>query len=346
LPLWGISLLTRALCCLFERDCVLWKQAMEFDPTMGWKPRPNLNVHCEFEDKIYGRFHVKTDLQGFRGKGKLSESDVVVFGDSYAFGYGVDDHKAFFSGRYTTLRIKAIAAPGYNMVQELILMRQLAPYLGGKLVVWFIYFGNDLYDNLVPNLQTYRRAFIRRVNGSENWEIVTSHLRPAKWPYNPKDHSNISKMMFAGSFGANALSQRVYSACEFLIREGRDICNNAGAQLVVMSVPATYQMGERQWRRTVSRYGDLKAFNRYLPDQKMTEICSKLDVPLVAARDHLIMRHHILDEGHWNERGHRRIAELLESVYHDYPLGNRGGVDRVPSQDTVPGELRQLGMQS
>ena len=59
-------------------------------------------------------------------------------------------------------------------------MQRYAPQLQGKLVVWFIYFGNDLYDNLAPDMYGYRTPFVREANGA--WEMVTHHISPDKWP--------------------------------------------------------------------------------------------------------------------------------------------------------------------
>jgi hypothetical protein len=78
-------------------------------------------------------------------------------------------------------RIKAIGANGYNMVQELLWMRRYAPQLAGKLVVWFVYHGNDLFDNLQPNVFQYRTPFVRERHDGRGWEVVTEHVRRSPW---------------------------------------------------------------------------------------------------------------------------------------------------------------------
>src|SRR5690606_15625900 len=112
-------------------------QLIAFDPVFGWRPRPNLNTHHLMVDL----FPLSTDAQGWRGRATLAESQVVVFGDSFAAGYGVSDEH-LFANLSATPRIKPIGIGGYSMVQELLWMRALAGELAGKLVVWFIYFGN------------------------------------------------------------------------------------------------------------------------------------------------------------------------------------------------------------
>jgi hypothetical protein len=80
-----------------------------------------------------------SDAQGWPGTASIAES--VVFGDSYSFGYGVNVEASFFSECHCQARIKAIGAPAYNMVQEVLLMHQLSSHLSGKLVVWFHFRG-------------------------------------------------------------------------------------------------------------------------------------------------------------------------------------------------------------
>ena len=178
LPFWAIAWLTRAIAPLFERPHVLWQHLIEYDPHIGWKPKANLDAYyLAHRDDMLTPYHIITDAQGWPGTTSLAASQIVVFGDSFAFGYGVDIDVSY-AVLHPHIRIKAIAAPGYNMVQELLLMRQLSLQLRDKLVVWFIYLENDLFDNLMPNLLHYRMPFVRSSNGKDEWHIVTHHISP------------------------------------------------------------------------------------------------------------------------------------------------------------------------
>lgn len=319
LPFWTVAFLTRTFCRLFEPQAAPWPQIVEFDPVVGWKPKANLDTYCSF---AAGVFHVKTDAQGWRGRASIEESKVVVIGDSFAFGFGVDDKQAFFSLLDSQLHVKAIGSPGYNMVQELMWMEQLTPQLKDKLVVWFICLSNDLYDNLLPNQQNYRIPFVREVNGTSEWEIVTSHLSTTAWPFS-FEHNFRGEEKYKGVFGSNFLSQRMYSACEFLVKSGRDTCTRAGARLVVMTVPWPIQFNRRDWERASRRYDDAHLFDSSQPDRKIGKICSKLGVRFMAGKDRFDIHDHIPREGHWNEKGHRRMAEVLLELYRDHHDGNK-----------------------
>jgi hypothetical protein len=311
IPMWGMALLMRYCSLRATAQATSWEGIIEFDQQTGWKPKPNLDAYCSF---AAGSFYVKTDASGWRGKGSIEQCDLLVLGDSFAFGFGVDDQEAFFSRLNSGLRVKTIGAPGYNMAQEVLWLERLATKLRGKLVVWFICFGNDLYDNLIPNLYQYRMPFVRQQNGGNGWEIVTSHIKRARWPFNSENNSRL-KEKWQATFTERFLGQRAYLACEFLIERGLDICREAGANLAVMTIPLVNQLDEERWNRALLPFGGGQGFDPNLPDKKISDICSKLKVPFFAGRDYVEIQDHIERDGHWNKMGHAKIARLLQSLH-------------------------------
>ena len=93
LPFWGVSGATRAITGLIRPKVLPWQQLIEYEPTVGWKPKSNLDAYANAD----GVFRLTTDAEGWRGPTSLEESEIVVFGDSFAFGYGADDKK-FYAG--------------------------------------------------------------------------------------------------------------------------------------------------------------------------------------------------------------------------------------------------------
>ena len=319
IPLWIVSSLTRVVTYLIQPKCSPWRDLIEFESTIGWKPMANLDTHyIAIGNDIC---HILTDSQGWLGKNSLSESDIVVIGDSYAFGYGVnicDSYIKIDPG----LRLKAIGSPGYNMVQELIIMRQLSSQLAKKLVVWFICLQNDLHDNLIPDKPNfYRTPFVWSINSGSEWEIVTSHVKSIKWPYSslkrPYDP------MFAKLCMPGPLSQHVYSACHFLIKEGRDICKKAGSPMVVMTIPSKNQLGPlgKKYLASYVRVNE-NEINLDYPDQMFGDICSKLGVPFYPAKNFLNLKDYKTNDCHWTKQGNRRVAKFLSDLYDDYVSGN------------------------
>ena len=101
LPFWLVALLTRMLKPWIAPRVVQWTELIQFDPMVGWKPKPGAHAVCEAPHADV--FYVKTDEEGWRGPAPLDDSQLVVFGDSYAFGYAVD--RPFFQVPIPGLRM-------------------------------------------------------------------------------------------------------------------------------------------------------------------------------------------------------------------------------------------------
>ena len=311
IPLWAISVATRAGARLFRPAHVTMEQLMEYDPTFGWKPRPNLDTYHLNVDF----FQLSTDADGWRGKVSLHESDVVAIGDSFAAGYGASD-RDFFANLCASPRIKALGVGGYSQVQELLWLRRLAPSLQGKLVVWFIYYGNDLYDNLCPEMRGYRKPFVRESDEDGEWEIVSTHVGPEPWPIVSRSRMDGGHYLprLADLCSDTFLSKRAYSACEFLLREGRNVCQDAGAELVILSIPEVSQLSPEGHGRLKSLGGD-RTFNPDYPDLQLKAICRRLGLEFMAGRSFLEVGDYLSYDCHWNKRGNRRMAEALQRLY-------------------------------
>jgi hypothetical protein len=274
-----------------------------------------LNTHHLMVDL----FHVRTDADGWRGKATLEESDIVVFGDSFAAGYGVGE-RHFFANLAIRPSIKPIGIGGYSMVQELLWIKQLAPKLRGKLILWFVYHGNDLYDNLVPDLRGYRKPFLREGKESGDWEMVSSHVAPEKWPIvtqgRMQGENHLPKL--AELCSHSFLAGRAYSACEYLIATGKRVCTGAGASLVILTIPDACQLTPEGQRSLKARGGDMHSFDPDLPDKKIKAICTRLDLELIIGSTFLNVSCYKINDCHWNEKGHRKVFEKLTSVYNEY----------------------------
>lgn len=329
LPFWGVALLTGALARRLEPPARSWRDLVRFDPAVGWRPRSNVDGHFVERGDV---FHVVTDAEGWPGKAGVEESDIVVFGDSIAFGFGVDAARSYREVN-PRLRVKAISAPGYNLVQELLLMQEMAPRLARKLVVWFIYHGNDLYDNLSPFMGPYRTPFVRERRDGTGWEIVTSHLSPAPWRYSAGRYRDWQRVL-ASLYRPTFLADRAYAACDFLLGEAKKVCDGVGARLVVCTLPSPLALGSLASR--LAQHSDHpEAFDPDLPDRKISDSCRAHGIPFVAAKPHLSPRDYQLPDDHWNERGHRQVAEILRRLHEEHTAG----LPPVPVVSTVAAEM-------
>jgi len=316
LPFWLVGATTRVFARLFEPRWLPATTLTEYAPVVGWKPRANVDgYHC-----VDDVFHVTTDGDGWRGQRTIEDSDIVVLGDSFAWGYGIDDDH-FFANLVPAARVKTIGVMGYNLAQEFLWLERLAPRLSGKLVVWFIYLGNDLIDNVLTHKQGRRMPFMRQVHDTEDWEIVTSHVNPSRWPYTGT-YGAIYYEALAQYCTVGAGKRREYAACESLLRRGMALCDAVGARLVILTIPDKAQLSRAGHELLMRGSRDRASFDADLPDHAIRGVCKRLQIPFVAGKQYFDVRDYKARDVHWNEAGHRRMAGILSELY----TGDRAGM--------------------
>jgi hypothetical protein len=348
--LWLFASGVRSLARLMEPRFVPWTELLTFDRELGWRPRPNLDAHYLAQaDDVH---HVVTDREGWQGARSLDDSAVVVVGDSFAFGYGVDAGRTF-ADLNPKLTIKGVGAPGYSMVQSVLLIEQLAERLSGKLVVWFICLENDLEDNLAPAMNIYRAPFVRTTgcrrerigadgaagsNGPGAWEIVQTHVASSPWRSSVLMQRLLPHLCVPG-----AVADRAYAACDYLIERAARACSRIGAQLALITIPDPTQLTEEGRQKLVRLSGQAARFDENLPDTRLAESCARYGVTFVAGKDHLSARDYKPIEAlHWNPRGHRRMSEVIGRVYESYRMNGRGGAATREAVGLTMDQLRRL----
>jgi hypothetical protein len=288
-----------------------WDEIVEFEPEVGWKNRGRTRA------RVRGNlaFEFTTDEEGWRGAGTIEESEIVVFGDSFAFGHGVSD-RHFFAHRGSGPGVKGIGADGYNMVQGLLWMDRLKERLTGKLVVWFVFYGNDLMDNLHPNNTRYRTPFVRSTGDDTGWEILTDHVSTEPFSFEPRwgYRNTIAEPCTPGYH-----SERAYSACGFLLDRALDLCGGVDARLAVVGIPDVQTLDPRRVPSLRRRSSDPARFDPRLPDLRIAEMCSARNIPFVTLSDVLTVNDHLPSDCHWTPRGHARVAQVLQTLHANAP---------------------------
>lgn len=118
-------------------------------PTIGYVARPGLEETLERSDL---RFHYAIDPNGFRNPWPWPErADVVVTGDSLAFGYGVDDGEGWtdlLQERLPGLSLVNLGITGGAPQMGLAAYEAFGAALHPKVVLFGLFLGNDVYDAL------------------------------------------------------------------------------------------------------------------------------------------------------------------------------------------------------
>jgi len=285
---------------------------MQFDPVLGWRARPELDTHVLAEgDDVYG---VQTDKEGWpiSPAPRVEDAGMIVVGDSFAFGHKARRGEAFFD-MARELEIKALGAPGYDMVQECLILREMGARLRDKMVVWLLYVENDITDSLRPHWLGYRKPFVQKPAGAQDWSIASEHLSSERWTASgpSTDFSQFAHLCTPSPF-----ADRHYSACAYLVTEGARICREAGAKnLTLVTIPNVNQLETtgKSFLKTLSP--DPDTFDVRYPHQQFDRICSDVGVVHVSGLEHFrATDYKRFERFHWNARGHRRAAELLRQI--------------------------------
>jgi hypothetical protein len=306
LPFLLFSKAVRWFSSLTEPDIAAASSLMQFDPDLGWKPQRNLNAHYLIRrDDIYP---VVTDSMGWPGLQSLDESQIVVVGDSFAYGYGARQGESF-ADRLTGLKVKSLASLGYDMVQELLLLRSFAPQLSGKLVLWWIYVENDLVDNMRPELRGYRKPFVAKDRKTGSWQVVTSHVRSEPWRHTlPVNGMEV----FAHLCAQSPIADYYYDACDWLVGQAVEVCREHDASLVIMTIPNVNQLSADGNRRLLAYGVNPESFDPAYPDRRIGEICKKQGVPFVPLMPRFVPSDYKeYERFHWNPSGHRKAAAAI-----------------------------------
>jgi hypothetical protein len=129
----------------------------ERDPVLGVRLRPHATERISFSGNPVTKVRINSD--GFRGPelGSPRADEIVVVGDSQAFGLGVEEDQTFSAVLSARLRRPVVNAgvptygpAEYDAVLE-ILLRQRHP----KAVVYLVNMSNDLFEASHPNVERH-----------------------------------------------------------------------------------------------------------------------------------------------------------------------------------------------
>ncbi len=310
-PFWAVAALTRRLpdALKLQPDNTLpWQQLLQYVPEVGWRTRPGLDAYSYADDL----FHLTTDDEGWRGPLSLDDADLLVFGDSYAFGHGVHDHQVYtnFTGG---LRTKALGSNGYSMVHANLWMERLAQRAAGKSAMWFVYAGNDLYDNLRPNYGPYRMPFVRWT--AQGWTIHVDHVSELPWPISTERPSYLDEL--ARMCTPSQDSERAFEAAGYLIDRAAQVCRTVGIDLTVVSVPRREQIDAALLPHLRDRSPAPARFDPALPELAFERCCTAAGLPFVALADHLEPADYQRNDIHWGPSGHEKVGQLIAHLHRE-----------------------------
>lgn len=159
-----------------------------YHPVLGYTLEPNLkNVHISY--KNYTDYTVRSNNDGFRGGDwdrSKDRKNIIILGDSFAFGWGVEEHEMFSTLLEDALQEKDLAYQVVNLAQSGFFLDQI--------VNTFRLFGEEFEPVLVVYLYCHNDSYQHPQEKNGRFDIASfrSNVSVSEWLYEAKlNNSNI-----------------------------------------------------------------------------------------------------------------------------------------------------------
>ena len=295
-------------------------QIFEHDNELGWKLEPNVEaLSSELEFAVT----IRTDARGLRTSGRTDirrsgSHLVLVAGDSFAFGWGVEADQTLSARLQAALAARGVQAavinagvPGYSTDQEYLLWRRLEP-LGPEAVVLLLSSNDPPADKLSSvNMSgaTYSKPFFQVTNGELELHgvpvpdkqpvVAPSSLEPLKASLRP--------------LAAYALGRRFNTTLH------APSASESGPEPAVAtdSIPITGAILAAFNRELRAQGGKLLVALIPSPTVRdaLSQICNREGIAFLdldrafAGHPDWVFKY----DGHWNARGHQGAADAIAS---------------------------------
>ncbi len=308
----------------------------KYDSILGWTLVPSSkarSISTEF-DLTY-----RINKQGFRDERSYEPNRVpgtkrvIVFGDSFTFGWGVENNKTFAKvlERETGYDILNFGVFGYDVGQYYLSLRDNGLGYDPDVVIYNVHIGNDIEDVILEH--PYQSPKFKPYFKVENGELVLKNV-PVPLDNNEIQAGNIDYRVKNVSFynnvkwllslktvllGKNLLKQNFYPFLVKLelVKSIEDYDENF---LIIdkLLVKTKELLGDRMLLVTIIPSKNIK-YN-YLEKQfgeKLAGILEERNIPYVNLIPIISEegRFHLQKDGHFNERGHTLVAEALARLF-------------------------------
>jgi hypothetical protein len=289
----------------------------------GFLPHPNQD--SIFRNKEFAT-RVQTNSKGFRDdENSLSNPDIILAGDSFCFGWGVDQEETVEANleRSTGRLCLNVGVPSYSSLQEYLVLRDVLADISPATatLVWLIYY-NDLGDNVearyfdLPTL--WKQGVEVRVEPPahpELWQEMAelhSEQRWAPWATHSILADRILRTLFPAFPRIREILKREekeyppppglrvnrYETVDYLFRLARqEFLEARGCPMHVFYIPSIIEVEEGE---------------RAKDAQVLEERMESIGIPFHDLRADLVLEDYLPLDTHLNARGQARMAEAVE----------------------------------
>ncbi|MEQ8667438.1 MAG: hypothetical protein RIC16_17090 [Rhodospirillales bacterium] len=255
---------------------------------------------------------------------RRNEVDILIVGDSYAFGTDVRIGEGFSDRLRTSYQVVNLACGGNGPLIELATLKEYGPHLSPPVVVWAYFEGNDLTKNLVEEMTD--PILLRYLNGDFSQDLINrqpeidsvlaSYLeselasrRDARQAHTITERQlSLKRLFMLGSivsvFGFSIDFDNSYlHHFGDIIRQAEALVSSWGGELVFLYLPS-----EHRYTNVIANYVADSYADRVMNVVSNSGVQRIIDVRAVFA-DHPDPRS--LHDGHYTPTGYRLVAESI-----------------------------------
>ena len=269
-----------------------------YDSQLGYLLAPGT---CEFKGPEF-QHQVEINRLGLRDdEESLLAPEIVVLGDSFAMGWGVDGHETFAQllESRSGLRVLNAGMSSYGTAREMKLLGRLDRSRLRLIVLQ--YFNNDFGENA----RLFHDGRLLTMSELEYEEKSSAHMRVTQGYYPGKVIGTAFRL------GLRSATARIWPAPPVAtgVGEGRAFlhavatgcaCDVGGARILAFEVPELYARPGRSF---------IEEVRSALHSGEYAQLAGKLQ--LVDPRAVLMREHYYPLDGHLNSLGHEAVANLI-----------------------------------
>jgi hypothetical protein len=276
----------------FMPECAVYDSSLAYILKPGTCTFSNVEFTTQYNINSMG---VRDD------EASLEQPEVIVLGDSYAMGWGVEQNETFSKILEVAIKARVLntGISSYGTVRELLLLRRLDKRRLRYVIVQYYY--NDDRENRVflENDNTLK------ISGREVYEEVVrsskSRIRYKPFDFDVKFLETLSKSI-KNMFAEQAVRDRgpelhrLVDVLDILRREIND------AEIILFEV-------EKRNSKDTGFYTNLR---KILAKEQYTALNKHLT--LLNAREFLTNEDRFILDGHLNQQGHRKLADRIREI--------------------------------
>jgi hypothetical protein len=317
-------------------------------PNMHWSGRPASDIEEAYwlPRSLATPINFTYDQWGYRNPTEMKQANIVLIGDSYVEGWYVSDEQTVASqlGHRLGQFVANLGVAGYGAMQEFRVLKSDALAKKPKVIAWFFFEGNDLYDDqnfenilaaaprgpgettpqsegLIQQAWKQRSFTLNAFRYIRAWSDPIVPNRAPYWALLPRKDGS-SKRIYFSDYAAvpwTEFEESRWEKTKQTFRDGIQVARANGASIVLIYVPIKFRV-YRDFIK-VPRGSPLIHWGvwKSLP-QNFMEFCITASVPCEdltgrlqqAVRDGVDV--YSLNDTHWSSEGTAVVAAELERL--------------------------------